>query len=294
MTNDLGFFEIYQLPFGKYELEIELPIGLSVGMWKRDTENIFSNRKIEVNLKKNSHISVGLSIRFDNSISGKVFDPSGNPVEKVCVKATNTTVSKPWSQRVLNCTDSTNTHGTFAIEGLAPGSYRIAINPDGVPKANSPFPKLYYPGTEDEANADVVNVKMGDRIDGVEINIPSLKDVYTFSGKLVYRDGKPVRNTLVKFIRKGNNFVEYGEQTKTDADGLFELRLAKGTEGRFEAKKFFDLSDKSLCTPTRRYLQSIGETRIESVTSPFRLIADSEKRDIELMLPLASCFNAIE
>jgi hypothetical protein len=138
------------------------------------------------------------------TISGRVKDDQGKGVGTTRVSASRDT--PPWGQSART---RTNTDGTYALEGLLPGPYRLSAGDEG-----------YGPGRE-KAKILAANLT------NVDILLPAPSKV---TGRVLSAAGHPVEgarvNATFEMNTGGGSMMSTGEGTMSAADGSFELKRA--------------------------------------------------------------------
>ena len=93
-TDKDGFFEIWDIPPGNYELIFQLPQG-----WKMVRSRVLpakdrrgwnngTGNTVSVSIVAGKHAEVDSFLKINNEISGKVLSPTGSPMKGVCVSGT--------------------------------------------------------------------------------------------------------------------------------------------------------------------------------------------------------------
>jgi hypothetical protein len=191
-TDKDGFFEIWDIPPGNYQLTFQLPQGWKmVGArvlpaadrrgWEEPKEN-----SIRVSVVAGKHTEVDSFLKINNEISGKVLSPTGSPMKGVCVSAYWLSPTSDSYMIPSNCTDE---KGEFKISELPPGKYRIEVNNRGAVSASNPFETFYYPGVADKEKAEAVSVKEGLSVHDLVIRVAKTLPLLKITGQLLYKGG---------------------------------------------------------------------------------------------------------
>ncbi len=139
-------------------------------------------------------------------VSGRVkSEADGRALADIRVSASRDT--PPFGQAART---RSNPDGTFALEGMLPGSYRLNAYEEG----------FGFSG----ARARVISADVGN----VELLLPSAVKV---TGRVTSADGKPVEGATVQArieSRRSGGMSVGGDSSGTDADGRFELRRVTG------------------------------------------------------------------
>jgi hypothetical protein len=87
----------------------------------------------------------------------------------------------------------TNDDGTFSID-VPPGKYFVVANYDWPATQNAPVLSTYYPGSEAEAGAKVVEVKVNEKVKGIDIHVTRVLVPKYFDVIVTGADGNPVKS----------------------------------------------------------------------------------------------------
>jgi hypothetical protein len=174
-TDKNGFYELYDLPPGKYLFEPELQFGWKVDEFKftRDLtryermHDIIRSNRFAFTLRPKRHFGISFTLRLSNHVSGTVYDSSSNPIKFVCVSFV-----PPNDESDLSCNSLTDELGRFQIDSVAAGTYAIILTYQNKTTKGSPFPKLYYPGVTAREKAEMITVKHGENVNDLRAVIP--------------------------------------------------------------------------------------------------------------------------
>lgn len=237
-TDKDGFYEIWDIPPGKYELTFQLPQG-----WKMEGSRVIpaadrrgwekpTGNTISVSVVAGKHTEVSSFLTISNEISGKVLSPTGSPMKGVCVSAYWLTPTSNSFSIPSNCTDD---KGEFKIAELPPGKYRVAVNSRGNITASNPFDTFYYPGVEEKEKAEPVFVKEGVSVRDLVIRVAKVLPLIKIAGQLIYKGGAPVAREEVRFDPLDDTKYEKVE-VSTDENGRFSFEIPLGAKGELKAK----------------------------------------------------------
>ena len=179
-------------------------------------------------------------------ISGRVVDPEGRGLPKVMVELmpVGGSDSADWRR---HDTDFADEQGNFELERIAPGRYLLGINIGSVPDAGAPYPRTFYPGVTDRAQATVIEVGWGRQFKGMNIQLPPRLIEYTVRGVVVWPDGRPAAKATV-YVEdvKHPGWCVNGCGSETDALGQFTLRGFAGHTYRVNANSFLQAPENSV------------------------------------------------
>jgi carboxypeptidase family protein len=276
-TDQNGIYEIYGLPPGEYMIKLEaLPERIKGDL---------TDAGAEVELMEKGCAELNFSFHLDagTSIAGKVRSAEGNPLPNVLLglQPKGKRALQPW-QFVY-----TNNQGDYRLENIPPGDYLIVVNGNGDISSYAPFSKAYYPGVLKEANADIVHVAHGDRLEGININISTEATTYTIQGLLLYADKSPVEKGSVRFKADSVEEGTSGEiRTQTDAQGRFSLIIRQGLDGRLSG---FINPDRDVAPDCHLLQNPVTGSASILETEPLRLKITSDLQDIKLLFSFAPC-----
>lgn len=290
-TDKNGVYEIYDLPVGKYTIEPQIPKGWKIADFdlSRSPSAFLIIKKtkynVSVSLSEQSHVGIDFAFVFDNSISGKVLSPSGEPMKNVRVSAIQTDSDKldSWGYA-----DSTNEKGEFVIETISPGKYNLVVNGDGKIDNDEPFGALFYPGVSDRENAGIVLIELNKFIENIVIQIPQTVDLIQIKGKLLYSDGKPVAEEDIKFIPIFKD--KYDEiSTESDNQGNFSLKIPKQAKGILFGDMYVYVNKFKNCEKLEQIIKEKGDNYFDITTNKLEIDAEENLLNINLIFPFPKC-----
>jgi hypothetical protein len=286
-TDSNGAYEIYGLPPGQYDVQPEIPHGLKLRFKFRHGEIDYSEGKgVKVALKEKSCANVDFTFSADPFISGKVIGADGRPMPNVCLslQPKGKTIADNW---LFDCADE---QGRYELREIPPGDYIIVVNHDGKISGDEPFPTTYYPGVFDKERAIVFSIANNDRLEDVDIHIPSQKARNLIQGVLMYSDGRPAANEFVGFKPEAAPEGYSGEgNTETDAEGRFSLNVLQGLKGRIFGFIYIYSGEYVNC-PELEKLRGRGVPAIE--TEPIHLEVTGDVQGLKLIFPFSYCAKA--
>ncbi len=165
------------------------------------------------------------------AIAGMVRDDRGDPVAGVGVRALATSYSQ--GRRTLALAGDTQTAiqftddlGEFRIFGLAPGSFYVAAVPAisgaNIESAGASYAPTYYPGTTNLADAQRVNVKLGEVTSNINLALSPMR-MSTISAVVTDSDGRALTNPRLIVRQMGAGVLLPFNIPRPDAAGKFQM-----------------------------------------------------------------------
>jgi hypothetical protein len=288
-TDENGFYEIYDLPAGKYNIKVERIEGYKLSR----LEKIYS---FEVTIKPKSHTEQNIVYSIDNSVSGKFFDSNGIALKNVCIHLNPADGSK--GKYLGTCTDE---NGKFEIDDIPIGDYVIVINDDGEISANEPFGTFYYPNVTKREEAKVFKIGAGQQVKNLKINAPTTVETVTISGKVVFENGIPKLKRSYEFVsvefkadenKKKTTKIDGESRAIVDEQGNFSLRVLKGQKGKFSAELLTFIGEYIKCPKLDKILRKQGERSTDVNSNSIAIDGSKDLTGVILKFPFPSCKKA--
>ena len=220
VTNSEGRYVFEDLAPGTYTLtarspedhDIQRPRTISLSVGSCPHENFLA-------------VSVG-------KISGRLLDVERHPVPGRLVEIEAVPPTQQPRPIFQEFTDQT---GAFEKSGLVAGEYRLVLNPKDPPNARDwygrrlPHGRIYYPGVENGALAQIFRLEPGQEISHVEFRLPHPPLSAGVSGTVTDPAGQPA-NDISVWLFDSDYPVENGrvDSAQTAADGQFTMTGAAG------------------------------------------------------------------
>jgi len=296
-TDKDGFFEIYDLPPGKYFIEPETPPGWKLNVyWLQYSPSVVGNdvgkpelktpRQVAITLEPKKHAAVYLAFEPDNSVRGRVIGPKGKPMSGVCVY-----LLRPEAE--WGSSDCTDEQGRFEISSVSAGEYILGANQDDKPSSREPFRKIFYPGVSERERAAVISVRPGENVENLDLVISRLEETIIIKGVLRYSDGNPVIDKSVKFkVTKGGEKVDGAVREDTDNNGRFTLRVLIGLTGELAGEEWLLKGLYKNCPKVDELIEKSGENNVTVFSNVIKLTTEQDVYEVELTLPFPRCEKA--
>ncbi len=295
-TDQLGVFEIYDLPPGKYLIEPETPpgwkidkfmLGYSPSVVRNDYDEpeLKSPKQVAVVLEPKKHAGIDIAFEIDNTIRGRVLGPDGKPMSRVCVY-----LLAPGQQEGWGSHDCTNQKGEFTITSVPQGEYVLVANQDGKLSSREPFLRAYYPNVSERERAAVITIAPGDVINDLIIVVPKLEETIIVEGVLNYSDGKPVGEKWVRFKAVGaDKNVEGDVSEETDSTGHFSLKILKGLRGKLAAEDWLFEGAYVNCPKVDGLISKSGNKGTTIESNVIEIQANQNLYNLGLTFPFPHC-----
>jgi len=276
VTNQDGVYEIYGLAPGTYSASMAAPPGLRIKFPLTTGSQPVKGKESAVVLEANAAVTIGFVLEADTRLSGRVVGAPARP--HLCFQLEP--IDEPGGRLGFDCAKD---DGTFAMELMAPGKYRLVANEDIEIDGHKSTSTLYYPGVRPRQEAAVMTVEAGKYVTGLNWSLPSNEKRVTLSGRAEYADGVPVQGG-VTFSSEQNG---YTEQAAIRSDGSFAFSVVAGMKGEVSAGTAL-ISTRLPSCPQFQVSQERGMLATAE-TPRLTLTAGSDHRDLKLVLPFAHC-----
>jgi carboxypeptidase family protein len=208
-TDEQGRYEIKELPAGRYNLSASK--GSYVNIMYGQTRPFEAGKPLEV-LDGQTVEKVDFSLPRGSIVTGRVVDEYGEPVADAQVMPMRS-MNQGGRKRMVPAgrASMTNDIGEFRIFSLPPGQYVISATLRNGMFSNeqsdtrSGYAPTYFPGTPNSAEAQRLNVAVGQTL--TDINIALLPTrTGRVSGTAVDSQGRPLANGMVMVTQRDGAF----------------------------------------------------------------------------------------
>jgi protocatechuate 3,4-dioxygenase beta subunit len=232
-TDEQGRYELKELPAGRYSLNASK--GSYVNLAYGQTRPFEGGKPLEI-LDGQKVEKVDFSLPRGAIITGRVVDEYGEPVADTQVMPMRSMNQGGRRRMVMSGRPSmTNDIGEFRIFGLPPGQYVISATlrsnmmMGAESNDRSGYAPTYFPGTTNAAEAQRLNVGVGQTLTDVNIALLPTRTARV-TGTAVDSQGRPLANGMVMVIQRdgGMGFMGSGGGP-VRPDGTFTINgLAPG------------------------------------------------------------------
>lgn len=281
-TDKNGVYEMYGLPAGQYVITPDIPLNLKLRFATASTIiDLRDQTRRRVDLDEKSCAGVDFYFAENTAVKGRVFGVDGQPMRSVCVSLHSK--DRPTeTQHPFNCTDE---NGNFRIDDIGLGQYYLIVNDDNVIDSDEPFPLTYYPGVFERAQATVLTIASGDKLQDFDIHIPSQRPTRTIQGRLLFSDGRPAADESVEFASEEKPGQDQDHvYARTDAEGRFKLSVLEGSKGTLHGSLYAHSLDRANCPQIDKLVKAYKDIQTKPI--PLELNRDHY---LELVLPVPYC-----
>lgn len=253
VTNEKGNYRISQLPAGSYSVKVELPEGLAI-----------HNSEQQVTVSDRGCAQVDFWIQTDTRIAGTVLDAGGQPVSEILIELVPLARSNTYPASV-----TTDQKGRYELKLLQPGRYLLGVRIYGLAGSTYvAYPRTYYPGVSEEAQATVITLAEGQQLNLNEMILPPRLIERSLNGVVVDANGQPVGEAIVWL--KENEYVDHDMpyRTTTDSDGRFSFKTYEGI--KYHLNAYLDLA-------ANKRKQAEMDIRISSNPATIKLVLTGPK-----------------
>jgi hypothetical protein len=125
-------------------------------------------------------------------IVGRVKTRDGLPASDVEVQVRST-------QQTAGDSRTTGPDGQYELRIVRPGQYYLGINLNHSPTSDTRYPRWFYPGTEDEAAAEIIDFSGKPDIRTYDFTLPDRQDERVIEGIVLPSEGRPMPASVSVF-----------------------------------------------------------------------------------------------
>jgi len=262
-SDQWGSFRFANVPPGTYQLSIDAGLGLAP--WVSQPVVLTDGAAC---------VDTQVVLRPSGRVSGQVLTADSRPAGGFYVRLLPDSLeASPLAQHV-DGGDMTGPDGRFTFEGIAPGSYVLAVNPDaGDPTGRQPYASAYFGGAD---RASATRILVGEAAIELErpFVLPAPLATRTFTVAVTCQDGSVPAGLMTRAQAPGSVFAEFDD---TAQGPVRTLTLVRDQDYRLLISIFIPVQP-----------QASGERR-EQKLPVIDLPAGSPGRHIELVAPFRNC-----
>jgi hypothetical protein len=217
-TDADGRFSLTGLSPGKFKVKLQLPDELTT--YKTEQEITVADRGCA---------TVNYFVSDNGRLSGRVFDPDGQPAAGVLLALMERDHSDPKTSWWKSAKADKN--GQFDFSALPPGQYLLAVNLTRFPDPKDPtnaYPRTYYPGVADLSKARTITLGAGENLGDITFQLPTRREPSTINGKVVWNDGTPVAKAGIAFRDVTYHDPSMNNAIQADDQGYFTINAYLG------------------------------------------------------------------
>jgi hypothetical protein len=267
MTDDSGGYAFYDLPQGIYEVSADLPNNLTVA------QRILSDPPRPITLPPQSCYQYDIEALPQTNIVGHLVAADGSfasgPVELFAESIyAQQEEKRGWWEYAEG-------DKGFRFNRVAPGNYILVFNASGRATPGIPYPRIFYPGVQDQARAAVIHVTESDRQIEANVHLPQPRDTRKLSVRLIWQG---IKDTAFLMVH-----ADASEGRGTTADQItpdhYELTLLTGVK--------YEVYASQICG--YRVTKNSSAPAGELFSSKVVLDPDSQASEITLVFPSGPC-----
>jgi hypothetical protein len=306
-----GRYEFTDVAAGDYRVSAGKPGYLAIEFGQ---QRAFEHGKVVTVGAGQTLEKIDITLPAGGTISGRVVDANGDPVERIDVRLME--VHFGANRRQLGAVAGvaprpTDDQGRYRLYGVPPGEYIVSasvIDPMANPAPNATaailpkgYTSTYAPGTVNASEAKMVPVGLSEQLANIDITL-GRADLSRVSGTVVNAAGQPqnARVVMMRSQRSGGISTEPLLAPSSPDDGKFEIRgvppgewtlqvlsgrssMNQAQEGEFAARfvtvNGADVSDLRLQTSTGSRVE--GRIVFEGSGDPTRVVVTTMPSDFD-------------
>jgi 5-hydroxyisourate hydrolase-like protein (transthyretin family) len=229
VTDASGRFSFEQVEPGKYYLTAQ-KTGFLQGRYGARSQ-MSSGTPLSVAAGQ-SLKDLAFKLMPQGSISGRVLDDEGEPIQNAMVQVLAERSFRGKRQFLPSGGMSTNDRGEYRVSNLGPGKYLLMASPSmrhgsAPPRPDTGKPEMglasvYYPGVLEQSQAARIELALGAELTGHDLRLRQTR-VARIRGKAINgQTGEPAKGIMVTLARELPFFDRFGVPVQGE-DGQFEL-----------------------------------------------------------------------
>jgi Carboxypeptidase regulatory-like domain len=219
MTDLKGRFSADGLPGGVYKVKISLPQGL-----------MSHTPEQEIKVADGGCATIPFSVVSDGRLSGRVLDFNGHPMPDAEISLCHPEEKMYGFKLYIAYSDK---DGLYEFKAIPPGRYALGAWFDGLNIQNRPVQRIYHPGVENIAQATIVTIDDGGKVEMNDLVLPPPRTERSVEGVVEWSDGKPAPNAGIEYVPVN---VPAGYGAKSDQEGRFSFKVHDGLKIKIRAR----------------------------------------------------------
>ena len=127
---------------------------------------------------------------------------------------------------------TTGSDGRYELRVVRPGRYYLGINLNHSPTSDTPYPRWFYPGTEEQAAAAIIDFSGKPDIRTYDFTLPDRQNERVIEGIVLMSEGRPMPRARVSVLYSSETAVAH---EIADHEGRFALRVFVDVSYRLHA-----------------------------------------------------------
>jgi protocatechuate 3,4-dioxygenase beta subunit len=222
-TDSNGRYSFFGLEPGTYVVRATKP-GFS--RTESDEEN---TAKVEA--RGCAVLDLVLRKNWPGTIRGRVIRPDGTSAQAGLSLDLIRVEGKGRSQKsefLVGATAKTDESGEYSFVGVAPGSYKIALNLYKVPTAEDPYPQQYWPHAATEAGASTIEISENLNWQRCDFQLPVALTSTPVQFVVLLPDSTPAGEVHANIGTQMDGMFQWAGSLETDASGKFTFSAVQG------------------------------------------------------------------
>jgi protocatechuate 3,4-dioxygenase beta subunit len=201
MTDPSGRYELTDLPAGRFQVSASRNGFVTISHGQTRPNEM--GRPLDVSNGQTVE-RIDFALPRGSVITGRVLDEYGEPVANANVQALQmrNVSGRPEPTFAGAMPFTTPDTGEFRLWGLAPGDYIVQVSLQNMGPmepgndSRSGYPRMFYPGTTNTAEAQLVRLEIGQIVPGIDITLSPTRTA-TVTGTTLDSRGQPLRMGMV-------------------------------------------------------------------------------------------------
>jgi hypothetical protein len=211
-----GVYESRGLPAGEYTVSATVPSGFA------------SSPDRIVTVHDKGCAQVDWYVSFDGHVRGRVTSVDGDPIGHLIVELERRDANS-FNGLAMVDSEETGEDGRYEFSKIGPGEYIVIANNLGA-SPTRPYPRVYYPASENLGGSSSVRVREAASVDNVDLIMPRAWKKIAVTTKVVNEDGRPMPGATVYGYEVKNRFSGEPMSAVTGQDGWANLSVYEGQD----------------------------------------------------------------
>ncbi|MEW6125490.1 MAG: carboxypeptidase-like regulatory domain-containing protein [Acidobacteriota bacterium] len=199
-TDSEGRYRFLNVAAGSYALG-----NITPGFISSDSVNVNQGKRLILD-EGEAIEGMDISLKRGATITGRIVDANQQPIIETVVSLLRINERSRATQYYWTYNNNnpfahhTDDRGIYRIYGLPSGRYKVSVGRavnDGSLRfeQGGNYQKTFYPSVTDESRAQIVEVKAGEEVAGIDITVGAVLKTYSATGRIIdVATGKPLAN----------------------------------------------------------------------------------------------------